>query len=97
MFDSKEGRFGFATQRAWDYTDDNDSRIFYDVFDYDEEDGFDCKLEYKLAIDEYYSYDSTTFSGTRGIIIGDYLYVVVGGQGVVSFDTNKYEQVDECR
>lgn len=66
--------------------------VYYMVFDYDEEEGFVEKLDYQLS-DMYY--DMSLYN-TRGIVIGDYLYVVVSGEKIVSFDTESYEQVDEC-
>ena len=72
--------------------DDYEDGVYYMVFDYDEDEGFIEKMNYQLSD---MSYDTSLYN-SRGIVIGDYLYVVVSGEKIVSFDTESYEQVDEC-
>ena len=66
--------------------------VYYLVYDYDEKDGFVEKLNFQMSTNVY----DTTLYNSRGIVIGDYLYVVESGEKVISFDTTDYEQVDEC-
>lgn len=65
---------------------------YYMVFDYDDEDGFEKLLSYKF--DDLYTYSE--LYNSRGIVIGDYLYVVTTSDGIISFDTEDYEEVDRC-
>ena len=109
MFNSEDGTFGFSAEAAWTYIeedwyeeaygdeyedwDDIDfekSGYYYEVFDYDENKGFVNLMDEKLGD----VYDSLL--GTRGIVIGDYIYVVESGNKITSYDTENYKMVDEC-
>ena len=70
----------------------------YLVFDYDEDEGFEKLLTHKLSDDatDYYSGYYSGMDRTRGIVIGDYLYIVTAGGKISSFDTKSYDLVDEC-
>ncbi len=68
---------------------------FYMICDYDEKNGFQILMDEKIGEDnDYYVY--STMDDTRGIVIGDYLYVVTSGSGIKSYDTTNYKLVDEC-
>ena len=83
-----------------DKFDEDKEGPYYMVWDYDEEDGFQVLMDESLSDssseDYYYSGDYSTYANTRGIVIGDYIYVVIPGEGVKSYDTNNYKLVDEC-
>ncbi|SEQ79284.1 Secreted protein containing C-terminal beta-propeller domain [Lachnospiraceae bacterium NE2001] len=83
-----------------DQVDENKLGPYYMVWDYDEDDGFQILMDEALSDssseDYYYSGDYSTYANTRGIVIGDYIYVVIPGEGVKSYDTNNYKLVDEC-
>ena len=67
---------------------------YYLVFDYDDKDGFEMLMQEN--IDEENGYYNNLTMDTRGIIIGDYLYVAVAGEGIKSYDTDRYKLVDSC-
>lgn len=112
MFNEKDGTFGFSTGAMWVYYDDDaewyeeyygdeytdwadnvdfdTEGLYYEVYDYDENKGFECKMDEKL--EGLYS----SVLGTRGIVIGDYLYVIQSGNGIKSYDTENYKLYDEC-
>ncbi|MBO4863916.1 MAG: beta-propeller domain-containing protein [Eubacterium sp.] len=96
MFDSRDGLFGFGAETSWDIRKnwdlEGDYQIgsFYNIYDYDEEKGFVNKLEYSLSDDDQF-YSSADIYDTRGIIIGDYFYLVQDGDKLTSFDTEKFE------
>ena len=108
MFDSQDGTFGFSAESAWTYIDEDwyrdayeeeyedldidfdRSGYYYEVFDYDENKGFINLMDEKL--DETYE----SLLGTRGIVIGDYIYIAQSGSMITSYDTTNYEKVDEC-
>ncbi len=101
MFDNQNGVFGFSVAGAWNYEVYDDDGIarndgYYTVFDYDEKEGFQRKMEYRLSDDYSNGFSYESMNATRGMIIGDYLYVVESGEGVVSFTTDTFEQFDEC-
>lgn len=78
-----------------DNVDPDKEGMFYMICDYDEKNGFQILMDEKLGEDNDY-YDYTTMDDTRGIVIGDYLYVVTSGSGIKSYDTTNYKLVDEC-
>ena len=59
--------------------------IYY-VFSYDEENGFACEMEEEV--------NGTGYLGTRGIYIGDVLYIVKGNI-IEAYDLNSYNKVDD--
>lgn len=65
---------------------------YYIVFDYDERKGFTKLMDEELGEDGLYA----DIYSTRGIVIGDYLYIVNSGMGISSYDTDNYKLVDEC-
>lgn len=64
---------------------------YYQVYTYDEDKGFICRMDEML--DDSASYMDV--NNTRGIVIGDYLYVVTPGVGIASYDTDDYRMVEE--
>jgi uncharacterized secreted protein with C-terminal beta-propeller domain len=109
MFNPEDGTFGFSTQANWGYIDEDmyeeyygeefkewaeevdfsKDGYYYTVFDFDENKGFEELMDEKL--DEAYG----SLMGTRGIVIGDYIYVVQSGSKVSSYDTENYKLVNE--
>lgn len=107
MYNPKDGTFGFGTfitepyiapDEEYEYTgpilSENVAPLeilySYMVFDYDEELGFMLRLNAYLgknarAYDVYKS---------RGIVIGDYLYIANPHKGLSSYDTTTYELVN---
>ena len=69
---------------------------YYMVCDYDENKGFQILTEQSLGGEDYNNGDYTLFNNTRGIVIGDYIYVVEPGYSVKSYDTKNYKLVDEA-
>ena len=68
----------------------SDYSFSYLVMDYDEEQGFSIKFNYDLGKNA----SPTELRNARGIVIGDYIYIVDSHNGVESFDTENYELVD---
>ena len=66
------------------------------VCDYDENKGFQILTEQSLGGEDYNNGDYTLLNNTRGIVIGDYIYVVEPGYSVKSYDTKNYKLVDEA-
>ncbi|MCR5227093.1 MAG: beta-propeller domain-containing protein [Eubacterium sp.] len=66
------------------------SSFSYLVMDYDEEQGFSIKFNYDLGKNA----SAIELRNARGIVIGDYIYIVDSHNGVESFDTENYELVD---
>ena len=110
MFNPEDGTFGFSTMADLRYLEDDwykeyyeeeydeliehvdldKDGVYYTVFDYDDDKGFENLMEEHL--DEMYG----NLMSTRGIVIGDYIYVVESGSKVTSYDTENYKQFDEC-
>ena len=99
MFDDRDGLFGFGLTRyylwSWQTDDGEDAKSFYNIYDYDEDKGFVTKLEYGLYNSGLSSYSPADIYNTRGLIIGDYFYLVQDGDKLTSFDTDKFEVVKE--
>ncbi len=72
--------------------DPNKNGSYYMVFDYDEDKGFNIRMEEKLDMNGYMDYSS--MDNTRGIVIGDYIYVDIAGENIISYDTTNYKRVD---
>lgn len=109
MFNPEDGTFGFSTmadlrflEDDWykeyyeeeyedliEHVDLDKDGVYYTVFDYDDEEGFENLMDEKL--DEMYG----SLMSTRGIVIGDYIYVVESGSKVTSYDTENYKQFDQ--
>lgn len=62
----------------------------YLVMDYDEEQGFTIKLNYDLGK----TANAYALKYSRGIVIGDYIYIVDPLNGVKSYDTENYKKVN---
>ena len=62
----------------------------YLVMDYDEEQGFSIKFNYDLGKNA----SANELRNARGIVIGDYIYIVDSHNGVESFDTENFKLVD---
>ena len=103
MFNTVDGTFGFAASSYYSYyvgdrEDTMSKGPSYLIFDYDENSGFKSLMEQEIwnysdvGTDIYISADSG-IEDTRGIVIGDYLYVVKPGTGIMSFDTTNYEHI----
>ncbi len=103
MFNSVDGTFGFAASSYNSYFISGRDDILskepsYLIFDYDDDSGFTSLMEQEIwkysDVDEdiYISADSG-IEDIRGIVIGDYLYVVKPGTGIMSFDTKNYELI----
>ena len=103
MFDDWDGLFGFVGMMGSDYVQEirTENDDFYSnnylVFDYDEKNGFKNKLEYNLGGDSWSGGTYEQMDDIRGLIIGDYLYVVETGKAITSFDTKSFEKVEEYR
>ena len=69
----------------------SDGSFSYLLLDYDEEEGFQLILNHELS-DTSRQIDAMN---ARGIVMGDYLYVVESDGGVTSYDTTDYEVVDK--
>lgn len=100
MFNGEDGTFGFSAQPSYNQMYDEDTENYirsmsssYLVFDYDEKGGFEKLMSQQLLSSEMYG--SSDDSDVRGIVIGDYLYLVECGYGIRSFDTDDYSLVDE--
>ena len=112
MFNGNDGTFGISAVSDWGWLIDDDyswaeeyygedfvdslekdmDGSYYMVFDYEEGKGFETKMNEKLDENIY----SVGMNDVRGIVIGDYLYVVSTGVGIKSYDTTDYELVNEC-
>ena len=103
MFDDRDGLFGFVGTLNYEYRmameDDGEDYDInnYLVFDYDEKDGFKTKLEYSLGKGSLSSGAYDRMDETRGVVIGDYLYLVESGEGITSFDTKNFKKVEEYK
>ena len=76
--------------------DEDKEGAYYLVMNYDEKKGFQFKMDEKIGNEEDYNDGWTTMNDTRGIVIGDYIYIVQSGGGIKSYDTTDYGLVDEC-
>ena len=61
--------------------------------DYEEGKGFTVKLNYDLGKNT----SPYEFTQSRGIVIGDYIYIVDPHNGIESFDTENYKLVDASK
>lgn len=71
----------------------NDYGFSYLVMDYEEGKGFTVKLNYDLGKNT----SPYEFRQSRGIVIGDYIYIVDPHNGIESFDTENYKLVDASK
>ena len=71
----------------------NDYGFSYLVMDYEEGKGFTVKLNYDLGKNT----SPYEFTQSRGIVIGDYIYIVDPHNGIESFDTENYKLVDASK
>ena len=53
-------------------------------------------MDEKIGDEDDASYGGSVMNDTRGIVIGDYIYIVQSGGGIKSYDTTDYDLVDEC-
>lgn len=85
LVDTEKNLIGFTLG----FYDANEYHEKYVLFSYDQTEGFVKKLEFDLSgVDYYYSYDTT-----RGVYIGDVLYVAEQNR-ITAFDMkNKFEQL----
>ncbi len=97
MLDPDTGLFG-TTFYANGYFDE-ETKIYanYGIYTYDEKKGFELKLEAEVGNNTTsMGYDSSlyyTSSATRGMIIGDYVYVVTAAGDIQTFDKSTFKQV----
>ncbi len=75
MFDNKNKTFGFAIEGEYGSS--------YVVFKY-ENDNFEKLIETKISEEENYFYSGS--SCTRGIVIDDYLYIIICGEKILVYD-----------
>lgn len=76
--------------------DEDKEGAYYLVMNYDEKKGFQFKMDEKIGDEDDASYGGSVMNDTRGIVIGDYIYIVQSGGGIKSYDTTDYDLVDEC-
>lgn len=106
MYNPNDGTFGFGTfitdpyiapgekyEYAGPVLSENvaplETLYSYMVFDYDEELGFMIRLNEKLGKSAT-AYDCKK---SRGIVIGDYLYIANPNKGLSAYDTTTYERI----
>ncbi len=75
--------------------DEDKEGAYYLVMNYDDKDGFQILMDEKIGADDYGD-GWNAMNDTRGIVIGNYIYVVQSGGGIKSYDTTDYDLVDEC-
>ncbi|MBQ1327999.1 MAG: beta-propeller domain-containing protein [Eubacterium sp.] len=96
MFDKESGLFGTTFYSNYYYNEDEKDYTNYGIYTYDEKKGFELKLEAKLGESSSYGYDNSpyyTSVATRGMIIGDYVYVVTADGAIQTFDKTTFKQV----
>ncbi len=90
--DPERGLFGFSCALDPSYTSDFiPDQAYYVMFYYDIYESFDERLVEGLGE------DSNNMNITRGVRIGDYFYVVVAGQKIVSYNMEYMEKVEEYK
>lgn len=98
MFDPETGLFGtsFYSARYWE--DSYDEAASYEIYKYDEKNGFVLKLATKLGENMTEGFDNSAYTSsecTRGMIIGKYIYVVTAGEGIKTFDKTTFAEVQK--
>ena len=106
MYNPNDGTFGFGARVTTHFLDDEsapepvfpenidslDLGFTYLVMDYDEEVGFKVVLHKELG-EEAKKID---LNRSRGMVIGDYLYIVNSYSGIKSYDIEKYQIKDSA-
>lgn len=91
LVDTEKNIFGFASVYE-QYNPDGywmDNYELYQLFTYDEEQGFVELLSCKLSADSFYSF----YDRSRALYIGDYLYILDYDYGIEIYDLTDYSYV----
>ena len=92
MYAPDDDSFGFAISDL-NYEDGFMPEDAYLVYRYEKGSGFELKLFHEIEG----AYGSGAMMDTRGVVIGDYLYVVTAGSGITSFDRKEYNVYQKNR
>ncbi len=89
MFDKETGLFGTTFYSNYYENEETTEYANYGIYSYDEKKGFELKLEAEIGNNTSYGYDTEiyyTSAATRGMMIGDYYYIVTADGAIQTFD-----------